>query len=535
MVEINVKVGGEDTLSPILKKIINEVKNLSLTFEKEFRWKEILKENERGVKSLFKTIKAGQDKLTKLSDLFSSKKPVFVSGQATAFDKAQQDQIVARLQKQAQLLPSIGDHQKRNSELMRQWSQQVKMASKGMKSLGSNFDKANIEKKARAGVEAFMDINTQMDKSLKKFKGFQQGFLGLLFFGMALQRIMGGLMTSSWQTFQTITEGTEMAAGPMTRLAAAWEFLKFSIVEAMMNSAIFTGFIEFLIGAIDWVSGLSDGWKRFLGWLTIGLFIIGGLFVGIATLALGFSSILQAATELHNIFTLIKSLGLFTKLTTAATAFKTFVTGKLIPALASAWAVAAPILLIVGIVLAIAWLVMLAKRIGGVGELFKAVGRGIVRVWGVVSQGIADLMGPVFDWMSNKIIDILTMLQQWVVALADFIPGLKGFASRINTTIESLKNLHKISQQGGGFIELADRFNEKFLPVAETVDGVADVLGLGMPELTTPVGATGGEQVNQVNSNNIINIEGLQAGIDAGAGQFFDQTKEEIERYTGGL
>jgi len=109
----------------------------------------------------------------------------------------------------------------------------------------------------RIGAERLVNHQREM-KHAKEMRGVMLGRnLSWMFFGMMIQRVMGGVLRSLANTYQTATQGNTGLGKATTRLSASWEFLKFTIMNALDNPG-FIKFIDFITGAIqsvgDWVS-----------------------------------------------------------------------------------------------------------------------------------------------------------------------------------------------------------------------------------------------------------------------------------------
>jgi hypothetical protein len=85
-----------------------------------------------------------------------------------------------------------------------------------------------------------------MEKGIGKFK-----FAGLnyLFFGMALQRTFGGMEKSATDTFRSITEATYGVTTNMTALAAAGEFMSYTLGDAL--NTVLEPFMPVILGITE--------------------------------------------------------------------------------------------------------------------------------------------------------------------------------------------------------------------------------------------------------------------------------------------
>ncbi|NCD06362.1 MAG: hypothetical protein EOL97_09600 [Spirochaetia bacterium] len=103
---------------------------------------------------------------------------------------------------------------------------------------------------------ALKDVNREFDKQQKGFNGVNLDFLGLMFGGMALQRIFGGLFTSLKDGWKESTEETNSAVMALDKMAGAFDFLKFSFGQAFFESETVQKWIgsltEKIINIAEW-------------------------------------------------------------------------------------------------------------------------------------------------------------------------------------------------------------------------------------------------------------------------------------------
>lgn len=249
-----------------------------------------------------------------------------------------------------------------------------------------------------ANMKERADAQKEINKESKRFKG---ELMSMMFFGMALQRVFGGFLTSAFQTYSKITEGTKEANNAMTRLQASWEFFKFSMINVLMNSAIFVGFIDFIIKIIDWVSSLSDGWKAIFVTLIIILAGAGMLLTIIGAIGL------YVDTMGAGWLTIAKSVGLASK---EATAFSASMAGALgIFAL---------------IVAALGFIGYLIYKLGGPIEFMKSLWRGVGRVIMLMVSAVAGVWSELFN----------IILKGWNMVVS----AIQGVADTVISVVNSI-------------------------------------------------------------------------------------------------
>lgn len=120
-------------------------------------------------------------------------------------------------------------------------------------------------------------------------RGFRMEMLGVMFFGMALQRTFTGLLKTSMQWM-----------GVMEVFSQTLGILFLPIAEVLL---------EWALKFLDWVLQLSDEQKKTIGWFVLVGAAVGTLIFLIGTLALGIGSMILAF-NFSKIATIIGSSGL---------------------------------------------------------------------------------------------------------------------------------------------------------------------------------------------------------------------------------
>jgi len=139
------------------------------------------------------------------------------------------------------------------------------------------IDKATAQVKK---VNQELEKNRQvMRKARKDASLLMQKYLGIglsmLFVGMAIRRFAETALRGMINTYVRIMEENEMFNSSVQRLQAAWTFLQFAIMDALMQSPLFMAMIEFIINLIDWISGLPASTRKWIGVLIIILIVLG--------------------------------------------------------------------------------------------------------------------------------------------------------------------------------------------------------------------------------------------------------------------
>jgi len=112
------------------------------------------------------------------------------------------------------------------------------------------------------GMKAIEKATNNVDKGLKKVNQrastFDMRMLSLLFGGMAIRRTFTMALKSIHNSFKKAEGNTSALTEATTKLSAGWEFLKFSIWNALDQSGVFRPVMDFLIKAVNWTSELMN-------------------------------------------------------------------------------------------------------------------------------------------------------------------------------------------------------------------------------------------------------------------------------------
>jgi len=195
---------------------------------------------------------------------------------------------------------------------------------------------------ARKGIDQVGFSTERLNKNLKKANSrlgnFDMRLLGLMFGGMAMARAFGGMFRGILTTFLKAEDSTSGLAQATTRLHASWEFLKFSIFDAL-NTEWFIGFIDGIVNAINWVSQLPGAVKIAILAVIASLALIGMGAMILGQVGLAWKSVFAAGGLLPEY--LASTKGSITKVKTALIALKTTAAGMSLAGLTAALAGAA--------------------------------------------------------------------------------------------------------------------------------------------------------------------------------------------------
>lgn len=165
--------------------------------------------------------------------------------------------------------------------------------------------------RATQGIKNVEKSVKNVDKNLKSATSSARNFMGIafgmLFFGMALNRIFSRALNSIIDLTKISGAETSVFNIKTQELAASWEFFKFTIKDALGQSELFVNMIDLVISLINWFAELSPTAKialvtvmigavlatgaiMFLGQVflvLIGISMAFGISMGVAAIALG--------------------------------------------------------------------------------------------------------------------------------------------------------------------------------------------------------------------------------------------------------
>jgi len=152
----------------------------------------------------------------------------------------------------------------------------------------------------------FLKTKDAIRSAAKNIKEFRMELLGTLFFGMMLQKMFLGLARSAVDSFMKITEGQTAAAQAITRLSGAWQFLKFSIGDALATALM--PFMDTIVGIIDKVADWIEQNPKLVATILIVGAAVGTILMAFGALGLGITSTIQAFGFLGKAFTAFTGL-----------------------------------------------------------------------------------------------------------------------------------------------------------------------------------------------------------------------------------
>lgn len=327
----------------------------------------------------------------------------------------------------------------------------IEVNTKGLELAQAKFRKLKIDmmsdaQKVKQGlVQPFLDQKKAITENVKGLKEqskaiednaffgkrFKGELLSIMFLGMAITRTFGGFLTAAFQTFNKVTEGTSAANSQVGRLRAAWEFFKYSLINALLNNPMFQSFLEWIISLVDWFNSLSDTTKVFLG-VGIGVAIaFGTLLTVVGLVGLGLIGLVQTwqlfmGTSVLINGELVKIPGTLTKITATLKAMFAWLAGpgKIVSIIAG-WVFAVIAFLTVANLLHNKF----GSWVGAIKSWVSAIALAIVGIVQLVVQGVKTMI----DYLMTLIARLLDTLGSVARGL-----GLKKIANMADSAAKSI-------------------------------------------------------------------------------------------------
>lgn len=156
------------------------------------------------------------------------------------------------------------------------------------------LDDAKVKKGFKSIEKELEFMKSKIERQQKRMeKAFLAVGLSILFTGMAIKRVAD-------QGLKSIINTASLAFGEMSRfsvltneLSAKWEFFKFSIMSALMETGAFETFIGFANKILDRFNDLGPTAKANIGLTLVGLSILGGVMMIVGQSALALLAVLE--------------------------------------------------------------------------------------------------------------------------------------------------------------------------------------------------------------------------------------------------
>lgn len=120
--------------------------------------------------------------------------------------------------------------------------------------------------------EDFVPTKENLEKLRKSTIRFNMSLLSVMFAAMAANRVITSFIRSAISSYQKANEDTEGLGKATWHLQAAWEFFKYSLVDALTQSDLFRIIVEWLVQLVQKFNELSPQEKKMIA---IGIAIAG--------------------------------------------------------------------------------------------------------------------------------------------------------------------------------------------------------------------------------------------------------------------
>jgi len=173
------------------------------------------------------------------------------------------------------------------------WANQFNVSNKRMLD-GLKAQGLAVNKSGRV-FDAFTGRLTNTTKAMRgafqMTQRFRMELLSVMFGGMLIQRVFGGILRSTTETFKKIVESSEITGTNIHKLSAAFTFLKFTIGDAI-NTAL-GPLLPFLLKLIIWAADFVAAHPEAVFASIVGLFLTGGFLFAVASFGLFMSGLSQ--------------------------------------------------------------------------------------------------------------------------------------------------------------------------------------------------------------------------------------------------
>ena len=274
-------------------------------------------------------------------------------------------------------------------------TKQMKILGSGVKNLTKDYDElshklqelsSTADKTSKKQLRGLAKVSAALEKQQKMYRGLQRAALSaslsILFTGFAIRRFTDKAFRGMFQTMQQAVGDTHRFSVATNQLRANWEFLKFTLMDALMQSGLFDWVVGKLISLIRWVANLDDKWHKFI---VIGLATAAAL--GTAFIILGQAGLFIVGNILH----IVSAVKWLWKI--GVVAFK----GVAAAVSAVSWPVIALIALFA---LIVAGIIFVAKR-------WDLVVNGMKIVWNWLVMNMQGAFQGMVNWVISGINNIL--------------------------------------------------------------------------------------------------------------------------------
>ncbi len=157
--------------------------------------------------------------------------------------------------------------------------------------------------------QATKSTGKTFEKTKKKME-FDGDAMGIMFFGMAIQKWAVGGLTAMFESYKKIIPESSEFNRQTTVMSANWELFKFQLADALTKSPMFQVMTQKLISMLKTFQALSPETKKWIGYLTAGMAVLGGSMFIFGTMTLGIKSVIGKLMSLGGAFEAVGTKGL---------------------------------------------------------------------------------------------------------------------------------------------------------------------------------------------------------------------------------
>jgi hypothetical protein len=164
---------------------------------------------------------------------------------------------------------------------------------KGFKFTGDSLHKLGLTFNSEGQVvdlfsDKIVDVGEATKRAAKNVRTFRFEWLGVLFFGMQIQRMFGRIKDVSLDMYKKVMESSGMTTGAIFQFSAAWDYLKFTIGSAI--NTVLEPLLPYLLEIVNRITDWIDKNPKLAGSLIILGLVLGTLMSTVGQLALGYYS-----------------------------------------------------------------------------------------------------------------------------------------------------------------------------------------------------------------------------------------------------
>jgi len=347
-----------------------------------------------------------------------------------------------------------------------------------MKTIGKVTDKVTRSYDKFGNV-----VRTKTSRMISDMRKFPFHLLSIMFTFMALSRILNSFWRGASETMKKIEGLTSAWTKGTMKLSAAWEFLKYRLLDVLGQSPVFQMIVDFFVDLLNAVVNMDDDKLAFIAGTLAVLTAASTVAMGAAMIGMGVNGILN----------LVSAMSKFSLPTaTTITSFLTFLSG-------------AAGIVSVAIGIAIAWDLFktgpdLLKELG----MIIAFGLGGTLIGAALGGPAGALIGLVVGLSAGVLIDMFLMFkwknqeatQPWNIGEGETFEGT-GVA-----VVDQFSSIGDLSSQIASQIEsnvgAGSPTEEAFNNFGQSIEDTNSLLAASLLSETTPEAITTlGDTINE--------------------------------------